>query len=108
MWSLGLSTTTWGGSGEVEIGLFSYVMSDRMRGNGLKLCQGRFRLDVKKILLQVWSGTGMGAQGSGGVTVPGDVQEAFGCCTEGYGLVGNIGDRWTVGLDDLRGLFKPW
>ena len=27
--------------------------------------------------------------------------------TEGYGLVGNIGDRWKVGLDDLRGLFQP-
>ena len=23
-------------------------------------------------------------------------------------LVGNIGSRWTVGLDDLRGLFQPW
>ena len=29
------------------------------------------------------------------------------CCTEGRGLVGNTGDRWTVGLDDLGGLFQP-
>ena len=28
-------------------------------------------------------------------------------CTEGYGLVGNIGGRWTVGLDDLEDLFNP-
>ena len=44
------------------------------------------------------------AQGCGGVTAPGGAQETFRCCTEGHGLVGNIGDRWTVGLDDLGGL----
>jgi len=47
-------------------------------------------------------------RGDGGVTTPGGVQETFRCCTEGHGLEGNIGDKRTVGLDDLRGLFQPW
>ena len=37
-----------GAYSESGAGLFSLVTGDRMRGSGLKLCQGKFRLDIRK------------------------------------------------------------
>ena len=37
-----------GACGKVGINLFFHISSDRTRRNGMKLCQGRFRLDIRK------------------------------------------------------------
>lgn len=42
------------GSGEKGAHLLSQLSSDRMRENSLKLQQGQFRLDIRKVLFSEW------------------------------------------------------
>ena len=37
-----------GGYSKVGMGLFAQTPSDKTRGNGLKLCHGRFKLDIRR------------------------------------------------------------
>jgi len=37
-----------GRCGKLGVGLFSQIASDRTRRNGLKVCQGRFRLEMRR------------------------------------------------------------
>ena len=44
----------------MEVGLFSCITCDKMKGNGYELCQGRIRLNIRKNffdrVVRCWNG----------------------------------------------------
>lgn len=71
--------------------------SDRVRGNGLTVQQQRVRLDLRDSShCKEQSGADTAAQG--GVSVPGDAQELWGCGDVGMWAVGSGHWAWWGGL----------
>lgn len=89
------------GYSQVIIGLFFQATNVRLRGNGLKLLQGRFRLHIRK---KGCPGNGIGCQKHGGITIPGNVKK------KKKSWIWSLETCYSAGLmfgfHGLRGLFQ--
>ncbi|GAB0203512.1 hypothetical protein GRJ2_002816800 [Grus japonensis] len=97
-----------GPTGKLE-GLFTRAWSDRMRGNGFKLREGRFRLKEEIFHCEGGETLEQVAQRSCGGPIPGSVQGQVGWGFGQSGLVEGVPAHGGGGLelDDLSGPFQP-
>ena len=95
-----------GGCSELGVSLFSRATVIGLEGKASSCAREDSGWTLGNTAsLKGWSGSGMNCQRGGGVTDPGGVQGTFGCCVEGHGLAGTIGEGRMFGLD--VGIFQP-
>ena len=90
-------------------GLFIRACSDKMRGNGFKLAEGRFRQDIRKKFLTVRVVRyELVAQRGCACPLPGSIQGRAGWGCEQPGLEGGV-PAYSRGLElgDLKDPFQP-
>lgn len=90
--------------------VFSRFNSDRVRGNGFQLCNGKLRLDVRQNFSTRAVGQPRGLQGGGAFTSPAALPQRRRCDTERRGQWGGLGLSLEVfsNLNDSMNMVGFW